>query len=76
MPLCLPLLVIATLHTGVIDDAPLLCAAMRHLLNRELCHRKLGTYTKRREELPKINSRSRFRYCTLDAPETRSVTAT
>ena len=45
MPLCLPLLVIATLHTGVIDDAPLLCAAMRHLLNRELCHRKLGTYT-------------------------------
>ena len=40
MPLCLPLLVIATLHTGVIDDAPLLCAAMRHLLNRELCHRR------------------------------------
>ena len=25
------------------------------------------TYTKRRERLPKINLRSRFRYCTLEA---------
>ena len=73
MPLCLPLLVIASLHTGVIDDAPLLCAAMRHLLNRELCHRRLGTYTKRFTAQEKACSR--FRYCTLDAPETRSVTA-
>ena len=85
MPLCLPLLLIATLHTGVIDDAPLLCAAMRHLLNRELCHRRgltqvawpttcttslNGHLSGQEQGAANLAGENR-----ADAPETRSVTA-
>ena len=66
MPVCLPIVFEVAAHASV-ADFPLLDAVLPDLLDGWFCHCWLRTYTKRREGLPKINPRSRYRCCTLDA---------
>jgi len=66
MPLCLPVVFKEAGH-ACMADLPLLDAVFPDLLDGWFSHGLLGAYTKRREGLLKINPRSRFRSCTLDA---------
>jgi hypothetical protein len=72
VPVCLPIVFEVAGHACV-ADLPLLDAVFPDLLDCWSSHCLAGTYTKRREGLPKINPRSRFRCCTLAAPIIRTL---